>query len=120
MTGGHRICGVVEWRQVPWSLWTFAALTLVSVVLVEVKTNGPIPPRILFPLVMLTWVFFLLKGVRWLWILTLVVSVLGFANDLISKSLTPQAVAFGLAGLVLLLVPATRRYFAGEPTAADA
>ncbi len=111
---------MIEWRRVPWTLWVLAVLWLVGVILIEVKIHGQVPSKVLFPFVMFAWLFFLLKGVRWVWIVTLGISVLGLLTDLISGSLTLQGVASGLLGIVLLLAPTTRRYFAGEPATASA
>jgi hypothetical protein len=46
---------------------------------------------------------------------TLGISILGYLPDLISGSLKWQGVAGGVVTIVLLLLPATRRYFATEP-----
>lgn len=110
---------MIEWAKVPWSLWAFAALTVASAILIETMVSGQVPSKVLFPLVMFAYLFFLLKGVRWVWIVTLGLSVLGFAGDLISGSLTWHGIALGLIGPALLLLPVTRRYFASEPLAMD-
>jgi hypothetical protein len=91
---------------------------LISATLIEVKAHGPIPAKVLFAAVMLAWLYFLLKGARWVWIVTVAIYVLGFVPDLIAGSLKWQGLALGLIGLVLLLLPVTRRYFAREPVAA--
>ena len=67
---------------------------------------------------MFAWLFFLLKGVRWVWIATLAVAVLGFVPDLIAGSLTWRGVMGGASSIGLLLLPGTRRYFAREPVVA--
>ena len=73
----------------------------------------------LYPFAMLTWLFFLLKGVRWVWIATLTVTMLGFVPGLIAGSLTWQGVAGGATSIGLLLLPVTRRYFASKPIVAS-
>jgi hypothetical protein len=103
---------------VPWPLWIYSASVLFSATLVEVKAHGLIPAKALFAFLMLAWLFFLLKGVRWIWIATIGVAVLGFVPDVIAGSLSWQGVALSLIGLVLLLLPVTRRYFAREPVPA--
>jgi hypothetical protein len=95
---------------VPWTLWAFAALTVAGVILLEVQIHGPVPPRVLYPFFMLAWLFFLLKGLRWVWIVTLGVSVLGLVTNLISGSFTWHGVALGVISIGLLLMPSTRRY----------
>jgi hypothetical protein len=92
---------VIEWGKVPWTLWVFAALVIVPTILIEVEIHGQVPAKVLFAFVMFAWLFFLLKGVRWVWILTLGISVLGLIPDLISGSLTWQGVASGLLGIAL-------------------
>jgi hypothetical protein len=110
---------VIEWRRVPWTLWALAALWLVGVILIEVEIHGQVPSKVLFPFVMFAWLFFLLKGVRWLWIATVVIVVLGFINSLATGPRTWYGIAAGLIGLGLLLLPATRCFFASEPVTAD-
>lgn len=109
---------MIEWGKVPWSLWAFAALTVAGGILIEIQISGQIPSKVLFPFVMFAWLFFLLKGVRWVWIATLGIIVLGFAGDLISGSPTWHGIVLGLINPALLLLPVTRRYFASEPEAA--
>jgi hypothetical protein len=105
---------VIEWRQVPWPLWMIFVSGVVGTILLEVKLHGQVPSRVLFPFVMFAWLFLLLKGVRWVWIATLGISILGFVPDVLSGSLRWQGVASGLATLVLLLLPTTRRYFSSN------
>lgn len=109
---------MIEWRRVPWTLWVYSAFGLVGVILIEVEIHGQIPSKVLFPFVMLAWLFFLLKGVRWVWFVTLGVSVLGFAGELISDSLAWNGIVMGLINPMLLLLPVTRRYFKSEPVVA--
>jgi hypothetical protein len=111
---------VIEWKRVPWPLWAYCAVILLGTISLEVKAHGPIPPKLLFPVVMLTWLYLLLKGVRWVWIITVGVYVLGFVADLISGSLTWEGGTVSLIGLVLLLLPVTRWYFAKHTAVADA
>lgn len=101
----------------PWPLWAFATFNVVGVILIETQVSGQIPSKVLFPFVMFAWLFFLFRGVRWVWIATVGLIVLGFAGDLISGSLTWHGIVLGLISPVLLLLPATRRYFASEPEA---
>lgn len=109
---------MVEFGRVPWSLWVFAALVVASGILIEIRISGQIPSKVLFPFVMFAWLFFLLKGVRWVWIVTLGISVLGLAGDLISASLAWHDIVLGLIAPTLLLLPVTRRYFASKPEVA--
>jgi hypothetical protein len=87
---------------------------------IEIKVHGPVSARVLFAAVMLAWLYFLLKGVRWVWIVTVGIYVLGLVPDLISGSLMWQGLALGLIGLVLLLLPVTRRHFSRHTAALGA
>jgi hypothetical protein len=87
---------------------------------IEIKVHGPVSARVLFAAVMLAWLYFLLKGVRWVWIVTVGIYVLGFVPDLISGSLMWPGLALGLVGLMLLLLPVTRRHFSRHTAALGA
>lgn len=107
---------MIEWKRVPWPLWIYSAVTLVTAMSLEFGVHGPVSARLLFAAIMLVWLYFLLKGVRWVWIVTIGIYVLGLV-DLISGSLTWRGAALGLVGLLLLLLPATRRYFSRDAAA---
>jgi hypothetical protein len=77
--------------------------------------SGPIAAQVLFSAIVFAWVFFMLKGVRWLWIATVAVSVLSFISSLITDPQTWYGIVGGAISISLLLLPATRRYFASEP-----
>lgn len=111
---------MIEWRRVPWPLWIYSAVMLLGAILIEVKAHGPILAKALYPLVVLAWLYFLLKGVRWVWIVTVGIYVLGLIPYLISGSLKWQGVALSLIALLLLLLPVTRRYFSGNTPVAGA
>lgn len=106
---------MIGWRRVPWPLWLYSASALYGTISIEVEIHGQVPAKVLFAFLALAWLFFLLKGVRWVWIATVGVSVLGPVPYLISGSLSWQGVATSVVGIVLLLLPVTRRYFAREP-----
>jgi hypothetical protein len=110
-------CGMIDWKRVPWPLWGYSVAMLLAASLLEVNVHGPVSARVLFAVIMLVWLYFLLRGVRWVWIVTIGIYVLGVVPDLISGSLTWQGVVLSLIGLMLLLLPVTRRYFS-SPTAA--
>lgn len=109
---------MIEWRRVPWPLWVYSAVTLLGAILIEVLAHGPVAAKALYPILMLAWLYGLLKGVRWVWILTLVIEVLGLVPYLISGSLNWQGVILSLVSPLLLLLPVTRRYFSGDTAAA--
>jgi membrane protein insertase Oxa1/YidC/SpoIIIJ len=108
---------MIEWKRVPWPLWAYSVAVLLAAILIEVKVHGPVPAKVLFAAVMLAWLYFLLKGVRWVWIVTIGIYVLVLVPDLISGSLTWSGVALSLIGLMLLLLPMTRRYFSTRAAA---
>lgn len=110
-------CGVIEWKRVPWSLWVYSIAILLAAILIEAKVHGPVAAKLLFVAIMLAWLYFLLRGVRWIWILTIGIYVLGLVPDLISGSLTWQVGILNLIGLMLLLLPVTRRYFSRQTAA---
>lgn len=107
-------------RKVPWPLWVFAALALVPAILIEVEVRGPIAAKVLYPALMFAWLFFLLKGVRWVWIATLAVTALSLVPDLIAGSVTWRGIVESAITIGLLLLPITRRYYASEPAMASA
>jgi hypothetical protein len=74
---------------------------------------------VLYPIIMFAWLFFLLKGVGWVWIATLTVSVLGFVPGLVAGSFTLQGIVGGAIGIGLLLLPVTRRYFVSDAAMAS-
>jgi hypothetical protein len=109
---------MIDWKRVPWSLWLFCASLLVGLVLVEVEAHSPLLPKLLFAVFMLAWIYYLLKAVWWLWIFTVAISVLGLMLYAITGHLDWFGVIRSLAAFALLLLPATRRYFAyGTATA---
>lgn len=102
---------MIEWRRVPWPLWVYSVVTLTGAIVIEVEAHAPIPARALLIVVMLAWLYVLFTGVRWVWIGTVCIYVLGLVPDLASGSLKWWGVVVSLIGLVLLLLPITRQYF---------
>jgi hypothetical protein len=111
---------MMDWRQIPWPLWIYSAITLLGAILIEFRAHGPFLAKALYPIVMLVWLYFLLKGVRWIWIVTVGIYIVGLIPYLISGSLKWQGIALSLIGILLLLLPVTRQYFSKNPVAADA
>jgi hypothetical protein len=102
---------MIEWREVPWPLWVYSALLLLGAIAIEIEARGPTGVKALYPVFMLAWLYFLVKRVRWVWIVTVGIYVLGLIRYLTWGPLKWQAVASTLIGLLLLLLPAVRRYF---------
>jgi hypothetical protein len=109
---------MIEWRRVPWPLWIYSASLLLGGVLFEVKAHGPIVAKALLAAVMLGWLYFLLKGMRWVWIMTVGIYVLAIVVDLTSGSLEWHGLALSIASPILLLLPVTRQYFSKHTSAA--
>ena len=103
---------MIAWRRVPWTLWAFAVLTVagLAVVLARASGNAPVTALIVYVVLICAWLYFLLRGVRWVWMITVGVGLFGLIFDLITGSGTWLGIASGLVGLLLLLLPATRRY----------
>jgi hypothetical protein len=103
---------MIAWRRVPWTLWAFAALTVAGLIVVLARASGNAPATALIIYVVLTcaWLYFLLRGVRWVWMITVGVGLVGLLFDLISGSGTWLGISSGLVGLLLMVLPATRRY----------
>jgi hypothetical protein len=103
---------MIAWRQVPWTLWAFAVLTVagLAVVLVRAPGDAHVKTLTLYVIITAAWLYFLLKGVWWVWIVTVGVGLVGTLFDLITGSWTWLGMTSGLVGLVLMLLPATRRY----------
>jgi hypothetical protein len=65
----------------------------------------------------LVWAYFLLRGVRWLWMLTLAACVLSLVFEIAAGSIHWRGFALSAVGLVLLSLPETWRYFAAAKSA---
>jgi predicted cobalt transporter CbtA len=62
--------------------------------------------------------FFLLQRVRWLWIATMVFTALGVVLGLVEGNARWYTPILAVVGLVLLLLPETRRFFQRAETPA--
>lgn len=106
---------MIDLGRVPWSLGLYILWTVGLSGWLVFHVSGPIAAQVLFSAIVLAWAFFMLKGVRWLWIATVAVSVLSFISDLITDPQTWYGIVGGTISIGLLLLPGTRRYFASEP-----
>lgn len=91
---------------------------LVPAVQIELKSPGPLSVRVLFLALMIAWLYSLLRGVRWVWLATVALYVLGLAYELVSGSLLRWGTAISLLLLLCLLLPVTRRHFSKSPAPA--
>ena len=55
---------MIEWGKVPWTLWVLASLSVAELILFVAQIHGPVLPRVFYPVFILAWLFFLLKGLR--------------------------------------------------------
>ncbi len=103
---------MIAWRRVPWTLWAFAVLTFAGLIVVFARASGDAPATVLivYVVLILAWLYFLLRGARWVWMITVGVSLVGSLFDLTTGSGTWLGISSGLVGLVLLALPPTRRY----------
>src|SRR3954449_39154 len=76
-----------EWRRIPWTLWVYAAILLWPTAQIEVTAHGPILVRVLFPALIFAWLYFLLDGVRWVWVVSVAIGVLGLVLEVVFGSL---------------------------------
>ena len=111
---------MIDWKRVPWSLWLYCATMVVGWVRIEVETHRPIPGKVLFAALMLAWIYGLLKAIGWVWTLTAVIAVLALVPYAFIAPFNWLGVVFSLVALALLVLPATRRYFAEDPPASGA
>jgi hypothetical protein len=109
---------MIDARGVPRTLWAFTVLVVFSIVVRLVVDPPPVvAPFVLFVAVVCLWLFFLLKAVRWLWIISVILIALLSVADLASGRGPWYAVVVGAIQLSLLLLPETRRFFvAPAPT----
>ena len=104
--------------KVPWPLWLYVVLTTGTIVVAVFVAPTPVPPGAFSIVSILVWNFFLLRGIRWLWIATIVIGVLSIGFDLVTNTGTWYGTLNGLLGLALLIAPTTRQFFAaGESVA---
>jgi hypothetical protein len=103
---------MIAWRRVPWTLWAFAVLTVAGLIVVLARASGdaPVTVLIIYVVLILAWLYFLLRGVRWVWMITVGVGLVGLLFDLITGSGTWLGISSDLVGLLLMLLPATRRH----------
>ena len=71
---------------------------------------------LLYPALVLGWLYFLLRGMRWIWLVTLAFFALGFALELVAGPRHWWGPAMSSVALILLLLPVTRRYVDRDPS----
>lgn len=108
---------MIEWERVPWSLWLYVAISIGQIVVLLFTASTPIAPLVFSIVFIVAWDFFLVKAVRWLWIGTVALGAVVLAIDLATGTGTWHGDVVGAIGLGLLLLPATRRFFAANEAA---
>jgi hypothetical protein len=111
---------MIDWKRVPWSLWLYCATLVAGWARIEVGTHRPIPGKVLFAALMFAWIYGLLKAVGWVWTLTVVIGVLAILPYAFIAPFNWLGVVISLVALGLLLLPVTRRYFAGDTATVEA
>lgn len=104
---------MIEWSRIPWSLWAYVVITLLGMIIANVNGHPPLLAGLLFVGLMVLWAYLLLRGLRWAWIFTICIFILGVIAEVASSVTHWRSVLIGLLSLLLLLLPATRRYFSG-------
>jgi hypothetical protein len=111
---------VFDWGKVPFPLRAYVVLTTGGIVVTALVASVPVVPAIFTIVTTLVWNFFLIRGVRWLWIVTIIVGALTIGFDLITSTGTWYGISLGLVSLALLVLPATRRFFQADESVAAA
>jgi hypothetical protein len=114
----RRLGGSIALEGVPWTLWLYVATTGVSLVVLLTRQIH-VAPAIFAVIFAAIWDYSLLRGIRWVWIVTLVLFLCSLVVGLVIGSGTWWGTGIGLLQLVLLLLPPTRRFF-GSPRGATA
>lgn len=109
---------MIAWKEVPRSLWIYVALTIAPAIVQVATASVPIGPFALLVVVILVWNLFLLRGLRWLWLATVVLLVITFAIDLVTADPTWYWSLIGLIQIGLLVLPSTRRFYSSAAAAA--
>lgn len=100
------------WEEAPFSMRAYAVLSVAWQVVGLSVSPKPFLTAVfgLFGLVIL---YFLLRGLRWLWFVTIGVVVLGLLTDpFVYPGIHWWTYPLNVVALVLLLLPDSRRHFA--------
>jgi hypothetical protein len=102
---------IIMWRGVPWPVRALCLCIGVSALVVAAATHGPAFPRLLFLGFFIGWAVLLLRGNRWIWIVTILLFAFGFLTQIVSGSVTWYGVLLILVDLALLMHPLTREFY---------
>jgi hypothetical protein len=110
----------LDWKRIPWTLWVYTAVTFIGSIVSVFIIDEPILVMAFLVLFTLIWSYFLLRGVRWLWMFTLGACVLSLVFEVAAGSIHWRGFAQSVVGLVVLSLPVTRRFFATDRAAVAA
>jgi hypothetical protein len=105
---------MIDWKQVPWPLWVVCAAMLLPTVRIEVGPHGPLLVKILFPALILGWIYLLFRGESWVWWITVAFGVLDLVTAIVLGLSHWLGIGPFLIELILLLLPIPRRHFSTE------
>ena len=114
---------MIDWEAVPWSLWAYVGCAVVNLGFLVARslssTSVHHPARIIAISVVIVVLvnYFLLRGVWWLWIATVIVSAGSLLLDVALRTILWWALVLTVTQIVLLLSPMTRRFFGREARA---
>jgi hypothetical protein len=111
---------VFDWGKAPFPLRAYVVLTTGWTLVAAFVASVPVGLTIFTIVITLIWNFFLIQGVRWLWIVTIIFGALTISFDLIASTGTWYGISLWLVSLILLVFPATRRFFQADRPAAAA
>ena len=114
---------MIDLEAIPWTLWAYVGCAVVNLGFLIAKslnsTSVHHPARIVV-ISVVVWSllnYFLLRRVWWLWIATVVFLAGGLLLDVALGTILWWALVLTVIQLVLLLLPATRRFFGREASA---
>lgn len=103
---------MIYWGKVPWTLWAHVFLALAGPALAFGLRSGSKPGFFALGIAFaVVWNYFLLRRVRWLWLVTVAFAVIGEVQ-LLALGPRNYELGVGLVDIVLLLHPLTREFFA--------
>jgi hypothetical protein len=114
---------VIDWEAIPWSLWAYVGCAVVNVGILVARslssTSVHHPARIVISSVVVGVLvnYFLLRGVWWLWVATVIFLAGGLLLDVALGTILWWALVLAVVQIALLLSPTTRRFFGREARA---
>jgi hypothetical protein len=91
-------------------VWAFEVVLIANIAFVDMSVAASAILLTVSSVLFLVAGYFLLRGVRWLWILMIALFIVTIPS-IISGSQRWEGVVLTLVGLALLLLPVTRRFY---------